>query len=64
LWKETGELNDWTAEAARLADPAETDCGGVITPAVRGLAAELAERYPEKDLLGRFPQASRGCFAT
>ena len=31
-----------------VADQAETDQGGVVTAGVRGLIAELAERYPEK----------------
>lgn len=31
-----------------VADQAETDLGGVVTPAVRNLLRELAERYPEK----------------
>ncbi len=31
-----------------IADQAETDDGGAVTPAVRDLAARLATRYPEK----------------
>jgi sugar/nucleoside kinase (ribokinase family) len=38
-------------DAILIADQAETSQGGVITPAVRELVAELAPNYPEKIFL-------------
>jgi rfaE bifunctional protein kinase chain/domain len=38
-------------DAILVADQAETNAGGVVTPAVRGLIIELAARHPEKVFL-------------
>ena len=47
-----------------VSDQAETSQGGVVTPAVRELLAELAPDYPDKICAGGFARARRRCSAT